>query len=94
MIRHLNASNLRGNSLQSSGEKAGRLPASAESGAEAKHSHKAGGPSGNCFERARLHRLRKNSIQDGFVTGHGFSRADKANQMSRALAPAKAYSSS
>jgi hypothetical protein len=49
---------------------------------------------GLCFERARLHRLRKNSIQGGFVTGHGFSRADKANQISRALAPAKAYSSS
>jgi hypothetical protein len=48
----------------------------------------------NCIERARLHRLRKNSIQDGFVTGHGFSRADKANQMSWALAPAKADSCS
>jgi hypothetical protein len=49
---------------------------------------------GLCFERARLYRLRKSSIQGGFVTGHGFSRADKANQMSRALAPAKAHSSS
>jgi hypothetical protein len=47
-----------------------------------------------CVERARLYRLRKNSIQDGFVTGHGFSRADKANQMSWALAPAKADSCS
>jgi hypothetical protein len=42
----------------------------------------------------QLHRLLKNSIQDGFVTGHGFSRADKANQMSWALAPAKAHSCS
>jgi hypothetical protein len=33
------------------------------------------------FEWARLHRLQKNSIQGGFVTGHGFSRADKANKM-------------
>jgi hypothetical protein len=49
---------------------------------------------GICFERARLYRLRKNSIQDGFVKGHGFSRADKANQMSWALAPAKAHSCS
>jgi hypothetical protein len=39
--------------------------------------------------RAWLYRLRKNSIQDGFVTGHGFSRADKANQMSWALQAAE-----
>jgi hypothetical protein len=50
--------------------------------------------SGWLCNRAWLYRLRKNSIQGGFVTGHGFSRADKANQMSRALAPAKAHSSS
>jgi hypothetical protein len=44
------------------------------------------------FERARPYRLRKNSTSFGFVTGHDFSRADKANKMNRALAPAKAYS--
>jgi len=30
------------------------------------------------------------AIPEGFVTGHDFSRADKANRMSRASAPAKA----
>ena len=38
-----------------------------------------------------LHRLRKNSMQIGFVTGHDFSRADKANIMNRALAPAGSF---
>jgi hypothetical protein len=31
--------------------------------------------------------LRKNSTLARFVTGHDFSRADKANKMKRALAP-------
>jgi hypothetical protein len=44
------------------------------------------------FGHPWLRRLRKNSIWPGFVTGHGFSRADKANKMNRALAPAKARS--
>jgi len=35
----------------------------------------------------------EHSISFGFVTGHDFSRADKANKMNRALAPAKGYSS-
>jgi hypothetical protein len=37
--------------------------------------------------------LRKNSFWSGFVTGHDFSRADKANKMNGALAPAAAHSS-
>jgi hypothetical protein len=45
--------------------------------------------SGLSFERARLYRLRKNANPDGFVTGHDFSRADKASKMNGALAPAK-----
>jgi hypothetical protein len=44
------------------------------------------------FEGARLYRLRKKAVSLGFVTGHDFSRADKANNMNRALAQAKAHS--
>jgi hypothetical protein len=32
--------------------------------------------------------MRKNSRFMGFVTGHDFGRADKANKINRALAPA------
>jgi hypothetical protein len=32
--------------------------------------------------------LLKKPVPDGFVTGHDFSRADKANQINWALAPA------
>ena len=42
--------------------------------------------------RARLHSLVKNSFYAGFVSGHDFSRAEKANKMNRALAPAGRFS--
>ncbi len=39
--------------------------------------------------RARLHRLRKNSQGRGFVSGHEFTRADKARQMSAGFSPCR-----
>jgi len=39
------------------------------------------------FKERGLYRLRRDPSWQGFVKGHDFSRADKANQINRALAP-------
>jgi hypothetical protein len=43
------------------------------------------------FERARLYRLRRNSILDSVLKGLGFSRADKANQINLGFSPRRMY---